>query len=171
MARHALSRLRRSRSSFFPSCSLHPSVPTIQTQWGPKQSYRATQPLAPVPQPSVPRSEPTTARESYEQKLKEFDARSRAPAPYEMTSEETQTEALRRHQEWMRSAGIQERPVLGWNEMPQFNINYAWRDSNRGEQRTDRADIQLCADGIAFSYDDRKGQVFGRQPQKDLTEA
>jgi hypothetical protein len=86
-----------------------PSVPQGVLPWLPV----TPKPWIPTtPMPSVPRSEPTTARESYEQKLKEFDARPRTPTPYEMTSEETRAEALRRHQEWMRSAGIQERPPV-----------------------------------------------------------
>jgi hypothetical protein len=71
-----------------------------------------------TPMPSVPRSEPTTARESYEQALRTFDARRPAPPPYEMTSKDIQTEALRRHQEWMRSAGIQERPPVSTGQCP-----------------------------------------------------
>lgn len=104
----------------------------IEREWKEKQKpetveYRPTPSIAPPPPPPrirtfratpVPRSEPTTARESYEQALKEFDARRPAPPPYEMTSEETRAEALKRHHEWMRSAGIQEAPSTPTGQCP-----------------------------------------------------
>lgn len=108
-------RMRRERKTPPTGYPDTPLVPQGVLPWLPV----TPKPWIPTtPMPSVPRSEPTTARESYEQKLKEFDARSRAPAPYEMTSEETQTESLRRHQEWMRSAGIQERPPVSTAQCP-----------------------------------------------------
>lgn len=103
-------RMRREQKTPKPKYPDTPSIAPGVLPWTPTTTTKPWTPITPMP--SVPRSEPTTARESYEQKLKEFDARPRVPTPYEMTSEETQTESIKRHQEWMRSAGIQEQKPL-----------------------------------------------------------